>query len=372
MRVGLVGISSAPADGHSTVDRMYSALHRIPNATRARISLPDGICLEVRLPPWVSADTVLAESANASLLCIGEVRAGGQTLCAREMLERWHREGERSLAHLGGSFVLVLWNNASRRLLVVTDRLGMEKLFYAVSGSVLLLATELAALRQASAHFNEVDEYSVAEFLTASHLIGRRSLVKGVQLLPPATIGTWADGRWHLRSYWHPRAGFGPTATVDAWVERLRAELSKALDAKCAAGELLLPLSGGLDSRCVAAFMPAAARPRTHAFSLGPLACNDVRYGRALARALDIAHTRLSLPSDLDLALGQALTDGEISIEALPLLQLRHVAHPQRVMLHGFLGDVLSGGHLLPTSVARDPALGKVCITPGQVCYRGR
>lgn len=359
MRVGLVGICSASVVSYSTVEHMYSALHRIPNATRARVQLPDGSCLQVRLPPWVSPDTVFAESANASLLCIGEARAGGQTLCARELLERWHREGERFLAHLGGSFVLVLWDNEPCRLLVVTDRLGMEKLFYAISGGVLLLATELAALRQASAHFNEVDEYSVAEFLTASHLIGRRSLVKGVQLLPPATIGSWTNGRWQLRSYWRPRAGFGPTATIDAWVERLRTELSKVLDAKCAAGELLLPLSGGLDSRCVAAFMPSAARSRTHAYSLGPLACNDVRYGRALARELNIAHTRLSLPSDFyreDLTLAQTLSDGEISIEALPLLQLRHVAHPQRVMLHGFLGDVLSGGHLLPTSVARDPA----------------
>lgn len=355
MQIGIVGSCSRGSERRGCVDRMYEALNNVPSARRVDVALGSVGFISLRVAPWIRPQTTTSKIDDLFVVIVGEARYEGRTLDARDVATRWQTEGKECLTQFGGAFVVITWNQESQTLSIATDRLGMEKIFYRVTGESIFFASELVPLRYESSVPAAIDAYAVAEFLTASHLISSRSLVEGIEVVSPATLLTWRDGQLAKKRYWRPRAGNGLTGSVDDWAERLGSVLSEAIAKRCDEQDLLLPISGGLDSRCVASFIPSLSRARTRACSFGPRACNDVRYGSAMARALGIPHTRLRLPPTFfreDLPLGQRLTDGEISIEALPMLQLRHEACPSRLMLHGFLGDVLSGGHLLPADSA--------------------
>ena len=355
MQIGIVGSCSLQPERRGYVDRMYALLNNVSAATRVDTALGSVGFISLRVASWIRPNTAATNIGDLLVVIVGEVRQGGRTLDADAVAKRWQTDGEECLTQFGGSFAVITWHQKSHDLCIASDRLGMEKIFYRKAGESILFASELAPIRCQAPASEAINAYAVAEFLTASHMISSRSLVEGIEVVPPASTLTWKDGQLVKKKYWRPRAGNGPHGSVDDWAERLRSVLSEVIAKRCGDQELLLPLSGGLDSRCVASFIPSLSRARTRACSFGPSACNDLRYGRALARALGIPHKRLRLPSAFfreDLPLGQRLTDGEISIEALPMLQLRHEACPSRVMLHGFLGDVLSGGHLLPADSA--------------------
>ncbi len=359
MRIGLTGLVGFGGGGRQAADRMYEQLFPVGGARRLACDPGAGTVFSLRVAPWVRAEEVHSHRGALHLLVVGEARGVKGTLTAAGLLDLWQRAGPDSLIALGGAFVLVLWDAERLQLKIASDRLGMEKLYYYATTQGVLLATELGALLAHPACPRGIDDVAVAQFLTASHLIESRSMVQGVQIVPPASVVEWHGGQLTTRRYWYPSAGHAEEATVDAWAERLQGVLAPVHAARSDDTDILLPLSGGLDSRCVASFLPPAARPRTVAYSFGPRACYDVRFGRAVARALGIAHRRLPVPRTFfrdDLELAARLTDGEVSIEALPVLQLRHVATGSRALLHGFLGDVLSGGHLLPATALADPA----------------
>lgn len=114
----------------------------------------------------------------------------------------------------------------------------------------------------------------------------------------------------------------------------------------------------GLDSRSVAALVPPVLAASATACSFGHGHCYDVRYGRRIARTLGASFSRLPIPDDFFhryLSPVQMLCDGEVSIEALPIYRLIGMGPPGQTMLMGYLGDALSGGHLLGLEHASDP-----------------
>src|SRR5690606_37287748 len=112
--------------------------------------------------------------------------------------------------------------------------------------------------------------------------------------------------------------------------DRLADVLAPAVRARCGDAPLL-PLSGGLDARSVAAVIPPSVAARAEACSFGHGHCRDVRDGRRIARALGARFSRLPIAEEFfrnDLDAVQRLCDGEASIEALPMHRLSTAGTP--------------------------------------------
>ena len=325
--------------------------HQLAALDGARLSGLDApqLALRTRTVSWSPTAAVYDPVTGTHLILMGRAWTGAAAIPAHTLLAQFLEDGEVVLTQPGGSFGILIWQPQSETLLVVTDRLATQKLYIWHSGRTTLLASELQSLMAHSLVPRTIDDIAVGQFLITSHLVDTRSLIQDVSVLPPATFTRISrTGITHER-YWSP--SIRPTLDdgLDAWADRLAEALKPAVQSRCGDEPILLPLSGGLDARSVAAFLPPERAASSQACSFGHPHCHDVRFGRGIAHALDARFSRLDIPDDFFkryLVPVQALCDGEVSIEALPMNRLMSVGQPGQTMFIGILGDALSGGHL--------------------------
>jgi len=356
MEVGLACVFSPDSHTCAHVDDMARQLVPLENTIRDGFD-SGSIALRTRTVPWINPAVAHDPASGTRLILLGRAWLGARDIPAATLLQQFLRDGHIAFTHLGGSFGVLVWLPRTETLLVVTDRLATKKIYAWNTGETTLLATELRALLGHPQVPREIDEAAVEQFLITSHLVDTRSLIRGVSMLPPGTITRINRTGMSFERYWSPRIAAAQDDGLDKWADRLADVLAPAVRSRCGDAPPLLPLSGGLDSRSVAAFIPPHLVAKATACSFGHSHCHDVRYGRRIARALGARFIRLPIPDDFFshyLRPVQLLCDGEVSIEALPMYRLIEMGQPGQTMLMGYLGDALSGGHLLGAECSLD------------------
>ncbi len=355
MEVGLACVFSPDPHARAQVDAMAGRLARLDGATRDGLDAPP-LALRTRMLPWADQPFASDPPSGTALLLLGRAWRGSRAIPAEALLQAFLRDGEKPLTQLGGSFAILVWMPRTGTLTVVTDRLATKKLYVRHAGDTTLLASELDALLGHPMAPRAIDALAVEQFLVTSHLVDTRSLIRDVHVLGPGTVTRISRSGMASERYWTPRIAPARDDGLDAWADRLAEVLAPAVRARCGDAPLLLPLSGGLDARSVAAFIPPPVASRAAACSFGHAHCRDVRYGRRIARVLGARFSQLPLADDFfrnDLDAVQRLCDGEVSIEALPMYRLSTAGTSGQTLLTGFLGDALSGGHLLGLDAAQ-------------------
>jgi asparagine synthetase B (glutamine-hydrolysing) len=349
MEVGLACVFSPDPHARAHVDDMARQFAAIENTTRSGFDATP-LALRTRTVSWVEQPIAKDPVTGTIMILLGRARLGSREIPAETLLQKFLRDGQIALTHLGGSFGVFVWEPQTGTLIAAMDRLATKKVYVCSTGETTLVATELHALLGHPQAPREIDEMAVEQFLITSHLIDTRSLIRDVSVLPPGTITRIDRTGMSFERYWTPRIVPAHDDGLDNWADRLADVLSSAVTARCGDEPPLLPLSGGLDARSVAAFIPPALAAAATTGSFGHGHCYDVRNGRCIARALGAPFKRLPIPEDFFrqyLGPVQMLCDGEVSIEAFPIYRLIEMGQPGRTMLTGYLGDALSGGHLL-------------------------
>jgi len=149
-------------------------------------------------------------------------------------------------------FAFAVWDDRSRELFLVRDRLGVKPLVYALRGTTIGFASTVRALR-AAGFGGALDPQAVIDFLEWGVVPEQRTIYRGLAKLPPASIGHWRNGELVIRRYWEPpdaeptrRISF--TDAVDQAEQLLLAAVRRRTRADVAIGALL---SGGVDSALV-------------------------------------------------------------------------------------------------------------------------
>jgi hypothetical protein len=191
------------------------------------------------------------------------------------------RSAEENLPSQDGAFVSIYWNEAERKLVVVTDFLGLKPFYLIKRPGELLLASETKAW-QASP-----DPAGWGAFISFGHTIGDRTLLCDVERVHPGTILVYDASSDSLRErcYWHwpkPKPGADLEGLVDTLEDSVR-EYAKYGEP----GELLL--SGGFDSRLILCLLKAADIPASALTVEHPeeLMDADGRFASAIARRLN-------------------------------------------------------------------------------------
>src|SRR5262249_2011212 len=123
--------------------------------------------------PMTSASARYTIVFNGEIYNVEELR---RELCSQEsdsrfrghsrtavMLAAFEAWGvEPALQKLNGMFAFALWDSRDRVLRFARDRIGEKPLYYGWSGTTLLFASELKALRRHPAFDDEIDRNSLA------------------------------------------------------------------------------------------------------------------------------------------------------------------------------------------------------------------
>jgi asparagine synthase (glutamine-hydrolysing) len=222
------------------------------------------------------------------------------------ILKGFARWGERVIERLRGMFAIALWDPRSSRLLLARDRLGIKPLYYAVVGDgaqrALYFASEIRALLATGDIPRRLDRTGLATYLWNGVVMGPRTLIEGVRLLPAGTsLSVGLDARPGApRRYWQ-LPGSQPSSDSDRARNELGSALREAVSMRLLADVPLgIFLSGGVDSSAVTALAVRSSEARITTCNIGfdEARYDESEHARAVAQALSTDHREVRLTGD--------------------------------------------------------------------------
>lgn len=223
------------------------------------------------------------------------------------ILKAYARQGEAILSRLRGMFALAIWDPRKQAVLLVRDRLGIKPLYYATVGQgteqALYFASELRSLLATSHIARTIDPVGLATYLWNGVVIGPRTLIKGIQLLPAGT-SMWVDLQGKSttpKPFWqlpHAKPSRDPAAARAALAHELERAVQMRLIADVPLGVFL---SGGVDSSAIAAIATRASSTpvKTYNISFDEARYDESPYARAVASALHTEHQDVRLTATM-------------------------------------------------------------------------
>lgn len=244
---------------------------------------------------------------------------------------------------------------------VAVDRVRSMPLFYAAHNGGLFLSDDPYWLREQTG-LAEVDESARTEFLCTGYVTGSDSLVRGIrqleagQILRISTSRTVEVDELYCYRYTH-RTG---TATL----EELNEEYSQVLDrvfrrlaARAGNRTLVVPLSGGYDSRLIALMLTQLGYKQVIAYSYGRSGNTEAVISKAVAERLGIPWVFISYSNEQwfqwirspEWTDYQTYADGLVSLQhvqdwlAVRQMKRRGMIPADSVFVPGHSADLLAG-----------------------------
>jgi hypothetical protein len=187
---------------------------------------------------------------------------------------------------------------------LITDRYGSVPLYVASPCTVPVVAAETPwPIVAAASAPPALDPLSVVEMLHLGYVAGERTLLDGVQTLPPATVAHLRAGTMTADRYWRLR--YHDTQEPEDVYEKRLADayelLAAQIDAMCAAQErdAVLMMSGGLDTRSLAALISTRCESRVRCVSYGDVDDPDVEAAHHVASALGVPFERAPMTCEV-------------------------------------------------------------------------
>ncbi len=235
---------------------------------------------------------------------IGGVEVASGVSILDKVREHYVSHGISGVARsLTGPYCAAIVDVPLRKAFVINDRLGTHPHYWLRTPKGVIFGASVLALIQAGDSRPDLDLLGAAEFLRFGHLLGERTLCRGVALIPP---GSWLDV--NLESAWvestrysapsdffgvHNAGIPGYEGAIDAFERATRRAHNRS------AGVTGITLSGGLDSRAILVAL-GTKRDQVRSFTCGVSGCADERVGAQLAKACGLDH-RFLPHHDLDL-----------------------------------------------------------------------
>jgi asparagine synthetase B (glutamine-hydrolysing) len=317
---GFLGCISTSSSIETKIAYIREYEHRtLPNHAyyAARDSLHDDNSLVLTLLPRLRATfagTHRAPDGAGALAYIGRFEeapfprgADGDEI-ARALWELYRDRGKAFPQALAGSYLIYVADHRERRSLLVNDHFGSFQCFYAVVDGALCFAPEVNLLVDACGLAPTIDVAAVLSMFVNGHLLGSGTYLREVKGLPPGTlveIGPEVGIRFekHYRFAFDEPPGDLPE---ESYVSGLSVRLMGALESRAdILADTIIPLSGGWDSRGLAAFAATVSkrtgkRIRTVTWGVPggeEVPDTDPPIARAVATFLDTDHVYMPRPT---------------------------------------------------------------------------
>ena len=319
------------------------------------------IDLEHGAQPMHGGDTVIV--FNGEIYNHAEIRQELQSLghrfesrCDTEVVLRAFLQWDvDSFKRLRGMFGAALWNEASRRLVLVRDRVGIKPLYFARAGRELYFSSELKGILEHPEVERNLSPDGLNHYLSLNYVPCPYTLIDGIEKLPPGHWLEWRNGAVRTGAYWSLRLNPDPRITLEAAKEELDSLLRDSVREHLISD---VPLgvwaSGGLDSSTVLHYAQQASSSQLKTFSVSfrGRKFDESVYFREVASEYGTDHHEFDLSPDENLpGVVEQLSyysdepsadAGAVPVWYLSQMSRRHVT----VALSGEGADELFGGYV--------------------------
>ena len=313
-----------------------------------------------RTPPWQEGQ-----------FPTGRCLFAGDKDSIEEILLAWHTSGNledvaSTARRAGGTYAFVAITKDG--VLAATDHCRSWPVFFGTSENGQFAVGPVARAIRHKLDISQINSNALLEARTSGYVFDGETLFEGLnQLLPGEVIFRSAAGSLNrCRSFCYSpttKHVAGADINLEQAVEKLAIAIDRAIDdvVDFADGApILVPLSGGLDSRLIVAKLHERSYPDLHTFSYGPPGNAEARAAMKVADHLSLpwqyvstkhSETRNFYRSEVcrqyvDFA------DNDCSLpnfqDLLPLIKLLDAGGipANSVIVNGQTGDFISGGHI--------------------------
>jgi asparagine synthase (glutamine-hydrolysing) len=179
--------------------------------------------------------------------------------------------GPACVEKLRGMFSFAIWDNNAKTLCLVRDRVGIKPLYYRLTNTSLIFASEIKAILADPSVERELSVELIDRFMTFQYVPGQETLLKGIDKLAPGHYLLVKDGQPVIRRYWDLQ--FEETIARDSGEQAeddLRELLSETVKLHMIADVPVgVLLSGGVDSTGVLSFAVDQTDKKVSTFTVG-------------------------------------------------------------------------------------------------------
>lgn len=271
-----------------------------------------------------------------------EFRSNTDTEVLLHGYRRWGVDG--LVAKLRGMFAFGIWDDTSRKLYLVRDRLGVKPLVFSVQGGRIAFASTVRALKRAG-FLGDLDERAILDYLQVGFICDDYSIYREARKLPPASILEWDNGKISIRRYWSSPPAAPSSLSFDESVEAAEERLLRAVEMRLHADVPIgILLSGGIDSGLICWAATKLGRNIT-AYTIGTPGdpWDETSAARRTAATLGLQHQVLNMGEDDQYEIKDLVTafaEPFACSSALGMLKVsKCIAASSKVLLTGDGGD---------------------------------
>jgi asparagine synthase (glutamine-hydrolysing) len=263
--------------------------------------------------------------------------------------------GVDCLSKLRGMFAFAIWDARAQVLLLARDRVGIKPLYYSLSRSSLVFASEIKAIIVDPSVNRQMVPELIDRFLTFMYVPGEDTLLSGIQKLAPGHYLLVKDGLASIRQYWDlPLAESTGSQTVGDAETELLALLTETVELHMIADVPVgVLLSGGVDSTGVLSLAANATGKTISTFTVGfsgGEVADERPFARLAAETFGTQHHEITITAkDFAAFLPQYVWHMEEPVCEPPAIALYYVSKLAvkhvKVLLSGEGGDEAFAGY---------------------------
>jgi asparagine synthase (glutamine-hydrolysing) len=176
----------------------------------------------------------------------------------RWLVHLYEEDGDQFFEKLNGLFSGLLIDKRQKKAVLFNDRYGIERIYYYEADGDFYFASEAKSLLRILAQTRAFDEEGVAQFLALGCTLNSRTLFRGVQLLPSASVWSFEGGKCYKRKYfshesWEAQSPLSVESYESEFQKTFQRILPRFVESDAKVG---ISLTGGLDTRMVMACLP--------------------------------------------------------------------------------------------------------------------
>lgn len=261
---------------------------------------------------------------------------------------------------VNGLFSFFVFDKIRNKLVIGNDRYGLRPLYYRKITDGIVFSSELNGLVEIKQKIpdlrNTINKEAIVEFFTFQHLLGTKTMIREISILPPASMLTYMNNEIGSTNYWNPKFDENNfNLSEKEALKELDQKLARAVQRRVPKSEKIigLTLSGGLDSRCILALLCQSKKHiKINSFNYGMTQNNlDSLFGRQIAELhnSDFVFVKYDVNSYLS-SIKKGL---EYMNAEFPGLSMREIKTYQAIrnqgikyLFTGEFGEHLSGSHI--------------------------
>lgn len=308
---GIVGFVDENGAKPRLLEEMFSSiLHEKSNRVEKYIN--DNIAVAL-VHPKVGNQIAFNEDRGLCVLFDGEIFDYGNKTESQAgfCLRSYEEKGEDFVKELNGQFIIVIIDMQRNKFLIFNDRMGTKPFYYYKGGGKLLFGSEIKAILQDKSLKREVNDGAVADFFAFGKVWGNKTLIKGIFVIPQASIIKMEKNRFRIRKYWDMDFKEDYTDSREYYIEKLVESLGKAIERRFSK-DCHFTLSGGLDTRLILSLAGKRHR-QLRVFSIGDDSHDEIKIAKRVAEKIGALHSIITIDKDLlpeSIKMGVYISDG--------------------------------------------------------------